>query len=294
MICYISTQISVKISRILRYPTMNTLTNTHLGFQIWQGALHNRIMPTPHAHTAIELNFVISGWMRYFVGGKFCVIPENRLAVLWGGLPHQMMAHAPHAECIWVTIPLAWFLQWRLSGLQERLLIDGWLLFPKHNHQPQLTQWLKDTTDASAESTTIVLLEIEALFRRLARDLRLATRPTETGSGEISQFEHITRLIGEQYTEPIAITDLAQQMGLHPNYLMQIFKRQCGMSIWEYITRLRISHAQRQLLTTPKKILTIAYEAGFASPSRFYDAFAKFAGEQTPSQYRKSEKPSFV
>ena len=73
---------------------------------------------------------------------------------------------------------------------------------------------------------------------------------------------------------------------MHPNYLMQLFKRNCGMGLWEYVQRLRISHAQRLLLMSDAKILDVAYDSGFASASRFYESFNRLC-VQTPKDYRR-------
>lgn len=73
---------------------------------------------------------------------------------------------------------------------------------------------------------------------------------------------------------------------MHPNYLIPLFKRNCGMGLWEYVQRLRISHAQRLLLMSDAKILDVAYDSGFASASRFYECFNRLCG-QTPKDYRR-------
>jgi hypothetical protein len=64
-----------------------------------------------------------------------------------------------------------------------------------------------------------------------------------------------------------------------------VFKSVFGMSIVEYITRHRVSHAQRLLVLTEAGVLDIALEAGFGSASQFYTAFERLCG-QTPSEYR--------
>jgi AraC-like DNA-binding protein len=67
---------------------------------------------------------------------------------------------------------------------------------------------------------------------------------------------------------------------------MTLFRRECGMSIWQYLIRLRISNAELLLLTTDKTVLNIALESGFGSLARFYAAFTKECGV-SPGEYRK-------
>jgi transcriptional regulator GlxA family with amidase domain len=67
---------------------------------------------------------------------------------------------------------------------------------------------------------------------------------------------------------------------------MMLFRRECGLAIWQYLTRLRVSHAQVELLCTDKTVLSIALDAGFGSLARFYAAFQKECG-LAPGEYRK-------
>ena len=57
------------------------------------------------------------------------------------------------------------------------------------------------------------------------------------------------------------------------------------MSIIDYITQYRVSHAQFLLITTDTNVSEIALKAGFGSISRFYTAFKKVCG-QSPVAYR--------
>ncbi len=60
----------------------------------------------------------------------------------------------------------------------------------------------------------------------------------------------MTGWIGRHYQEDIALAQIGREVGLHPNYAMSLFRAACGMSVWSYVTRLRLAHAQRLLATT--------------------------------------------
>jgi transcriptional regulator GlxA family with amidase domain len=53
----------------------------------------------------------------------------------------------------------------------------------------------------------------------------------------------------------------------------------------DYLTRIRISMAQRLLVTTDLKISEVACQSGFNTVCRFYIAFRQLCG-QTPRKYR--------
>src|SRR3954466_10442891 len=92
-----------------------------LGF--WARTGFIQPMRTDHAHADIELNFVFSGGVRYFFGGRFVDVAPGRLAALWAAIPHQAVTVVPGSEIGWVCIPLADFLRWDLrQAAMKRLL----------------------------------------------------------------------------------------------------------------------------------------------------------------------------
>ena len=92
--------------------------------------------------------------------------------------------------------------------------------------------------------------------------------------------------IAKHYTQPLTVAEVADTLKLHPHTAMRLFQQTLGMSIGEYITRYRLAHAQRLLLSTEKSVIEIATTSGFGSLSRFYAAFRELCG-QTPQGYRK-------
>ena len=101
----------------------------------------------------------------------------------------------------------------------------------------------------------------------------------------MAHVEAMADFISAHFHERINIGEVAGHIGLHPNYATTLFKDTVGLSISEYITRHRLSHAQAMLLNTDEKILAIAMDCGFGSLSRFYEAFRARLGT-TPRQYR--------
>ena len=63
------------------------------------------------------------------------------------------------------------------------------------------------------------------------------------------------------------------------------FRRFCGITLWTYVTRLRLAEAQRLLATTDLSVLEVCHQAGFGSTSQMYDVFRRHRGV-TPARYR--------
>jgi len=66
-----------------------------------------------------------------------------------------------------------------------------------------------------------------------------------------------------------------------------MFKKLTGEKISDYINRLRIKEACRQLCNRDKKIIDIAYDIGFENLRTFNLCFLKFTA-MSPSEYRKN------
>jgi AraC-like DNA-binding protein len=254
-------------------------------------------MARPDRHNEVELNLLLSGSLTYLFGGSRVTIPAGGLAAFWAAIPHQVLA-APgggaDAEYFVVTIPLAWFLQLNLPGRLVQPLLHGRMVHDPENgqHRPdceRFERWAEDLGGHQAERHRAALLEIEARLLRLALALppdNSRTRRGPPNESGLSKAEQMACFIAQHYTGPLPVEEISRSVGLHPGYAMTLFQKTFGMTLVEYVTQHRLTHAQRLLATTGEKILTIALASGFGSLSRFNDAFKRACG-CTPRQHRR-------
>ena len=94
------------------------------------------------------------------------------------------------------------------------------------------------------------------------------------------------RYMEDHLREELTIRDIAQQAALSPFYFQKGFAMLCGMTVGDYIRQRRLSVAGLEILTTDRKIIDIALEAGYDSPDSFTRAFTRFHGV-TPTALRK-------
>ena len=241
------------------------------------------------AHGDVELNFVYSGGLRYFMGGRFVDVSAGALSVFWGALPHQIVEVEPGTEFMYVRVPLVTVLRWNLGSPFVRKVLGGEVVVDPQSPawDADLTRrWIADASSADATTLRTCELEVEARLRRLAakRQQKAAARSGEHKARK--QVEAITAFLAENYKDDISTADIGRAISLHPNYAMTLFRRECGMSIWQYLIRLRLSHAQLMLLTSDKTVLAIALESGFGSLARFYAAFTREC-TMSPGEFRK-------
>ena len=91
--------------------------------------------------------------------------------------------------------------------------------------------------------------------------------------------------IHDNLERPMNVRDVVRASGLHPTNANRAFQGVLGMTIGEYIRRHRFRHAMRLLVDTDTEISQVAYECGYSSVTRLYDAFQQRLG-RTPRQYR--------
>lgn len=98
---------------------------------------------------------------------------------------------------------------------------------------------------------------------------------------------NIEDYILNHYTDPnLSIDLIASHVNKSANYARSIFKQNKGISISDYISKIRFDEVCRLLVETNLTAQTISKMIGMSSGSYFYTAFKKYTG-YTPEQYRK-------
>lgn len=247
-------------------------------------------MGEAHLHSDVELNLITEGSCRYFVGGQFETVMAGDIVLFWAGIPHQTVHRSPDAAGIWATLPLDWLLRWQGTARMAEKLLRGDALKTSARAPDQaiLAGWVDDLASANPDLERIAALEMEAWLSRLALRLQYP-KPRKTAPGTPERMTLVTDFLSVHYTEDIGVNDVAKAVGLHPKYLLTLFRKHCHLSLWEYVLRLRLAHAQRLLLMTDRTVTDIAMEAGFGSVSSFYSAFRRYIPDAVPKAFRTSE-----
>jgi AraC-like DNA-binding protein len=87
----------------------------------------------------------------------------------------------------------------------------------------------------------------------------------------------------------VRVADVAAAAFVSPSTLAHTFKSQTGMSLVEYVTRMRIDLAMQMLAQTDRSITDVALSSGFHDAAYFCRIFRNATG-QTPKGYRRSRR----
>lgn len=126
-----------------------------------------------------------------------------------------------------------------------------------------------------------LLLETMAeLSRRSAKDDREMPR----------WLEQVKEILSSRVADTPSLAELALDVGIHPVRLAREFRKNFDCTVGEFVRRLRIETACREIADSHAPISEIALALGFYDQSHFSNTFKRFTG-MTPARYRATCRP---
>lgn len=120
----------------------------------------------------------------------------------------------------------------------------------------------------------------------VSQDLRLPDSSTRDYQQLATAIEHAE----SNLADPPDVPRLAAMAGLSRYQLDGRMRRVFGLTTGQWLLKLRIDHAQRQLRETDRPMSQIALDAGYADQSAFARQFQRATG-LTPREYRQAYAP---
>ena len=155
--------------------------------------------------------------------------------------------------------------------------------------QPNLFSALFDRlfTTASSEDYVRDMRLNELLSALLTLLMEESWQPEVTAhqSKKKQNLQEIKEYLDENFKQKITLDSLAERYFLNKFYLTRVFKEQFGVTVTEYLTQVRITHAKHQLRFTDERIEAIAAACGLPDPNYFSRVFRKVEGI-SPKVYR--------
>lgn len=105
---------------------------------------------------------------------------------------------------------------------------------------------------------------------------KLLTDRKETRSDHL--VEQAKRYVQEHYQEKLALADLAEALNISPGHLSNTFKKYMGITLSDYIAKVKIEHAKDLIDTHQYLMYQISNMLGFDNPYYFSKVFKKITG----------------
>jgi AraC-like DNA-binding protein len=251
-----------------------------------------------HFHPEYELHHVVSTSGRYFVGDFIGNFAPGNLVLTGPNLPHNWVSHvAPGTD-----VPL----RGRVLQFSERFIRDATQLLPELASFGTVLELSRRGAIFTPETSARVgPLFCELIVATDARRIELfmaivgalsraqGVQPlTSAGyhpdpSGFLATgINEALAFIGRNLTQPFNETDLAAISRLSPSGFSRSFRRHTGMSLSQYVNRLRINLATQTLMNEATTSITdICFASGFTNLSNFNRQFLLQKG-MSPSRFR--------
>lgn len=255
-----------------------------------------------HMHKHIELAFVVRGRLvqkirdktEVFAQGEICLVDRNALhtdVLLW-----------EDATVLFVGIDNAFFekaLQddtGAASTQQIKKLINrkkteySFVRFvPKENNE-QAEHTFECIFDELLHTrpckTRIVKAYVARLTQLLSTEYRIVLTRDKRQELGTALFQDMMDTIEQQYAT-VSVQFLANSMKYNPDYLSRLCFKKAGLSLSQYIQKIRMEKALELLETTELSVEKIAQQVGYNNLGFFYKKF-KEQYHVTPSKIRKA------
>lgn len=95
-------------------------------------------------------------------------------------------------------------------------------------------------------------------------------------------LRRIEAYAASHFRDGVTVSDVAAALGLSRSHVSRLYASARKRCLTEYLTELRVRHAQTLLTLGAGTVLDVALASGFGSMSRFYEAFRSVTG-RTPT-----------
>lgn len=251
-----------------------------------------------HTSESLEFTFIQSGLVEIEVNSKLFVLHKGQIHMIIPGDTYIFRSLTPDSRYIHIAFdpnfirPAAnnFFEAKFFQPLAEGKLTVPRILSPEDDGYDAIRKEF-DRPDLNVVGTDIFKYQLYATAVSLCTGIipYCATRDcAKTSQKNTADIVWIClNYIQKHYAEKISLSELADLVHLHPNYLCALFKEITGITLFEHLTRYRINRAARILRSNRTPINQVAELCGFQSASFFCRKFTEFYG-MTPSAYRKN------
>ena len=244
-------------------------------------------------HPEMELLVILNGQVEVCAGGQVSTHEPGDVVVIDSGVGHATLANSPRSIALLLHLDLSYFADLyedhghlrftcqstaRTRGLPSFVALRG-----------LLAQMMLESADSSAGGRLRYERHLSALVDTLVTYFPPRLEEQAAAIGNEARNRAIDRMlafIDEHHAEKITLERLGTQSGYHPGYVSQMFTRYLGVSTIEYVTRVRLRQATRDLCDPGMRVVDVALTNGFPDVKAFNVAFRKSFGK-SPTEYRK-------
>ena len=241
------------------------------------------VMHSHHYHDFYEIYFMMSGNCNYFIDDKVYEVMPGDVVLIPSGVIHRTnYLSAEHTrvliECSENMVP-----ETVKNSLSSMLYL--YRNMPINKEFSNLYKKLDmEMNYPDVYSCEIIHNIVSMIFYTLARTKSV----TKESRKKNNMIEDVVSYVKDNFSLPINLSQVAKDHFISQEHLSRTFKKHTGFGFNEYLTLVRLQHAEQLLKSDPKmSISAIAYSCGFNDSNYFSDKFKKVYGT-SPLKYSKA------
>lgn len=253
-----------------------------------------------HRHDAWELYYVVYGHGSRMAGDTLQPFAAGDVALIPPSMLHRWAYAADSADkggCV----------RYLMAAFSHSLVERCMEVFPELRNRLAGVIFPTDALKFGARSSRVIrevlsemndmdeLGRLSAMFRLLpvvftSSDHTFAGKPMRI-ERDVRRMQQICAYVMKHYVHPIALDDIAAEVGMNRSAFCSYFKRCKGMTFSQFVTRYRLNTACELLRHSQKRVSEICYTVGFNDLPHFVRVFTNTMG-MSPSKYRKLDQKS--
>lgn len=255
----------------------------------------------PHWHLYIEILYFLSGTAKVFLGGTCHVLGKGDLILIHSHETHSIYSLDEEVSYIVVKFDPEILYSTSRTFLESKYILP----FTLADAGGQRVFAEKDITDTPIPS---LIREIYDEFTAKGFGFELAVRTLicrvflwflrrthhqqwswevahSLNDSDYQMLQKVFEYIDYNYMNDINAQTAASLCNMSYSYFSRRFKAIMGKTFTNYLSYIRITEAEKLLLTTDRSMTSIALEVGFSSSSYFIQQFRQFKNI-SPHQFR--------
>lgn len=244
--------------------------------------------PAYHSHNVYEIYILADGMRNIYIGNKLYEVTAGDAVMIESDIPHRSYGNTPYRGICIEFSPK--YLSDNFTSDEQRYILK---CFEK-NIISVKTELISELWE-KAEKTAAGEIEKKDCFCYFMKILaeNMQTADIESKRSLKSDLSPIGIYIQEKYTSIKTLDELTAHFGMSKSYLCRIFKKQTGITVIEYINRLKVQYAYKLLQETDLPVNEVGRCSGFDNTIYFNRVFKKIMGD-TPKNLRKIAKSNWT
>lgn len=243
-------------------------------------------MPFAHFHSHYEIYILLSGERTVTIGDSSYPTVSGNTALFPMETPHQSRGDTDFSGICIHFSPDFLNRYLRAGTVKNLMACFSHPVIPLP--QPYLQELKKQAEHFDRKSPYNYLL-LAAILARLNEYSHTCAEAAESPAQTGTRQEEILQYLDTHYTTIGSVAEVSSALGVSDAYVYRCVKALSGMTPKQYINRLRIRNAMRDLEYGNKNLSVIQEVCGFHSASYFQRVFKQETGI-TPTQYRRQHR----